>query len=263
MQLPLGIWLDKYGARKIQTALLLFAAADAAIFAMSTSLSGLWIGRALIGVGVSSCLMAPFKAYRQWYAPERLSQLTSWMLVAGISGALAATIPVTTAMPLVGWRGVFWIMAGLILPAATAIFFLLRKVEKEAAGQANAALKAAAPIAAAAQGDLSQRQDDYGRIFGSPYFRRLALLGTINHGTFIALQTLWAGPWMITVLGMSKEQTAQILFIFNFCLMLAYLGLSWWAPRHVSCHTAVSVAGLRCKSSPSAWAASLLYKVQC
>jgi MFS family permease len=114
--------------------LLLFAAAGAAIFAMSTSLSGLWIGRALIGVGVSSCLMAPFKAYRQWYAPERLSQLTSWMLVAGISGALAATIPVTTAMLLVGWRGVFWIMAGLILPAAAAIFFLLRKVEREAAG---------------------------------------------------------------------------------------------------------------------------------
>jgi hypothetical protein len=228
---------------------------------MSTSLSGLWIGRALIGVGVSSCLMAPFKAYRQWYAPERLGQLTSWMLVAGTSGALAAIIPVTAAIPLVGWRGVFWIMAGLILPAAAAIFFLLRKVERGAAGQADAALKTAAPIAAAAQGGLGQRQDGYGRIFGSPYFRRLALLGTINHGTFTALQTLWAGPWMITGLGMSKEQTAQILFIFNFCLMLAYLGLSWWAQRHLS--YAVSVAGLRCKSSLSAWAAPLLYKVQC
>jgi sugar phosphate permease len=87
MQLPLGIWLDKYGARKTESALLLFAAAGAAIFAMSTSLSGLWIGRALIGVGVSSCLMAPFKAYRQWYAPERLSQLTSWITDTESSGA--------------------------------------------------------------------------------------------------------------------------------------------------------------------------------
>jgi hypothetical protein len=65
----------------------LFAAAGAAIFAMSTSLSGLRIGRALIGVGVSSGLMAPFKAYRQWYAQERLSQLTSWITDTESSGA--------------------------------------------------------------------------------------------------------------------------------------------------------------------------------
>src|SRR3990167_4396729 len=63
LQLPLGIWLDKYGARKTEATLLLFAAAGAAVFAMSTSLAGLWLGRALIGAGVSACLMAPFKAY--------------------------------------------------------------------------------------------------------------------------------------------------------------------------------------------------------
>jgi sugar phosphate permease len=62
LQLPLGIWLDKYGPRRTESALLLFAAAGAAIFAVSTTLPGLWIGRAMIGIGVSSCLMAPFKA---------------------------------------------------------------------------------------------------------------------------------------------------------------------------------------------------------
>ena len=83
LQLPLGIWLDKYGPRKTESALLLIAAAGAAIFASSSTLAGLWLGRALIGAGVSSCLMAPLKAYRLWYAPERQGQLSSWMLVAG------------------------------------------------------------------------------------------------------------------------------------------------------------------------------------
>lgn len=225
LQLPLGIWLDKYGARRTEAALLLAAAAGAAIFAMSSSLAGLWIGRALIGAGVSACLMAPFKAYRQWFAPERQSQLASWMLVAGTLGALAATVPVTAAMPLIGWRGVFWIMAAMILAAAAAIFFLLRTAENTAAGQAT-------PTSAAAPAEAGQH--GYGRIFRNPYFRRLALIGLVNQGSFIALQTLWAGPWMITVLGMSKEQTAQILFAINFCLMLAYLGLGWWAPRHIA-----------------------------
>jgi threonine/homoserine efflux transporter RhtA len=50
----------------------------------------------------------------------------------------------------------------------------------------------------------------------------------------MALQSLWAGPWMMTVLGMSVEQTSHILFLFNLALLLAYLGLSWWAPRYVA-----------------------------
>ncbi|MES2535423.1 MAG: MFS transporter [Pseudomonadota bacterium] len=227
LQLPLGIWLDKYGARKTETALLMLAAAGAAIFAMGTSLTELWIGRALIGAGVSACLMAPFKAFRQWYAPQRQSQLASWMLVAGTSGALAATIPVAAAMTVVGWRGVFWIMAGLILLSAAAIFFLVGPVEAKAA-----AMQPPGPVAPRANAIAAA--GGYGDVFGDPYFRRLALIGAVCQGSFIALQTLWAGPWMVTVLGMTKNQTSQILFAFNFCMMLCYLGLSWWAPRHVS-----------------------------
>lgn len=223
LQLPLGIWLDKYGPRRTETALLLFAAAGAAIFAASTSLAGLWIGRALIGIGVSACLMAPFKAYRQWFAPERQSQLASWMLVAGTSGALAATVPVNAALPLIGWRGVFWTMSGMIVAAAAAIYFLLKKVE--------AAHTATQTLATVTQAD---DKTGYAQIFGNPYFRRMALLGAVNHGSILALQTLWAGPWMMTVLGMSQQQTARILFAFNLSLLLAYLFLGWWSPRHVS-----------------------------
>lgn len=232
LQLPLGVWLDKYGARRTESALLLFAAAGAVIFAMSSSLTGLWIGRALIGVGVSACLMAPLKAYRQWYAPERQSQLMSRMLVAGTLGVLATTVPVAAALPYIGWRGVFWVMAALILVAAAAIFVLLAPVEHKVAVQLDAAADANNPPARDA--NAGHKQDGYAHIFGNPFFRRLAPLGAINQGIFVALQTLWAGPWMITVLGMSVAQTSQILFVFNFCLLLAYLWLSWWAPRHVS-----------------------------
>ena len=117
MQLPLGSWLDKYGARRTESTLLLFAAVGAAIFAMSSTLTGLWIGRAMIGVGVSSCLMAPLKAYRVWYPAERQSQLGSWMLVFGTCGALTTTMPVAAILPIISRRGVFSIMSGLILLA--------------------------------------------------------------------------------------------------------------------------------------------------
>jgi predicted MFS family arabinose efflux permease len=220
MQLPLGIWLDTYGPRRTESALLLVAAAGAVVFATSTSLAGLWVGRALIGIGVSACLMASLKAYRQWFALEQQPQLASWMLVAGTAGALTATLPVTLALPLIGWRGVFWIVAALLLAVSAAIFFLLRGVEARFAD--------AAP-AAAGTGD-----GGYGRIFGNPYFWRMGVLGLINHGIFFALQTLWAGPWMTTVLGKTQQQTGEILFVFNLVLMLSYLALGWSAPRLVA-----------------------------
>ena len=58
MQLPIGVWLDRHGPRRTEATLLLFGAVGAVIFASSETLLGVWIGRALIGVGVSACLMA-------------------------------------------------------------------------------------------------------------------------------------------------------------------------------------------------------------
>ena len=253
MQLPLGIWLDKYGPRRTESALLLCAAAGAVVFATSATLTGLWIGRALIGIGVSACLVASFKAYRQWFALEQQPQLASWMLVAGTAGALTATLPVTLALPLVGWRGVFWIVAALLVAVSAAIFFLLRDVEARLADAPT--VGAAAPVAGG-----------YGHIFRNPYFRRMGLLGLINHGIFFALQSLWAGPWMTTVLGKSQQQTGEILFVFNLVLMFAYLLMGWSAPRLVargwSVHRliAVGIAGMvlsQCAMLltrvPSAW----------
>lgn len=219
LQLPLGIWLDKYGPRRTESALLLVAAIGAAVFATSDSLTGLWIGRALIGIGVSACLMAAFKAYRLWFAPEQQSQLASWMLVAGTAGALSATVPVTMALPEIGWRGIFWVVAALLLMVSAAIFLSLRGVERRFA--------AAALNASAGAGD----DGGYRRIFKRPYFRRMASLGMLNQGVFVALQTLWAGPWMTTVLGKSQQQASEILFMLNLALMGAYLALGWAAPR--------------------------------
>lgn len=221
LQLPMGIWLDKYGARRTEAALLVFAAVGAAIFAASTSLTGLWMGRALIGIGVSSCLMAALTAFRQWYAPERQAQLASWMLFSGTAGALSATVPVSLALPIVGWRGIFWIMSGLILLVAVAIFFLLQEAERQIPLVARVA-------------DPGVATQGYRTVFSNGYFQRLALLGSVYHGVFLALQTLWIGPWMITVLKLDPNQSSEVVFAFNLALMAGYLGLSWWAPKLVS-----------------------------
>lgn len=82
-QLPLGILLDRYGPRRTEAVLLLFAAAGALIFARAEETAGLIAGRALIGFGVSACLMAAFKAFVQWFPAERLAAVNGLQLAEG------------------------------------------------------------------------------------------------------------------------------------------------------------------------------------
>ena len=234
MQLPIGVWLDRHGPRRTESALLLFGALGAAIFGASDTLLGVWVGRALIGVGVSACLMAAFKAFRVWYPPERQSQLGSYMLVIGTAGALSATVPVALLLPVVGWRTIFFGVAAAMLLAAWVLFSRLRAVEQSM--PMHWPVRSPTENAAATAASIASAGDapGYGAIFADPYFRRMALLGAVHQGGFMALQSLWAGPWMMTVLGLSVERTSHVLFLFNLALLIAYLGLSWWAPRYVA-----------------------------
>ena len=129
MQIPLGIALDKFGVRRVESILLLIALAGTLVFAFSESLFGLTIGRLLIGIGVSACLMAAFTAYRRWFALEQQGQLASGMLVFGTVGALMTTVPVQLSLPYIGWRGIFIVMALLVLIGFIAIRFGLPRFD--------------------------------------------------------------------------------------------------------------------------------------
>lgn len=244
MQLPVGQWLDRRGVRRVETVLLLVAAAGALVFALAGSAATLWLGRALIGAGVSACLMASYTAYRRWFPTARQSQLSVWMLVAGSGGALMTTLPVQAVLPWLGWRGVFLVMAGLLLVSALALYRGLGRVERRSDRLARGAQRARADGADGAADSATNSADGaaqalpaaamaggYGALLRHPAFVRVLPFGLLNQAGFMAVQTLWIGPWLVDVLGFGPDRTAQILFLFNIALLAGYLLLGWLAPR--------------------------------
>lgn len=220
MQLPLGVWLDRFGSRRVHASLLLVSAVGCAVFVTAGEVTGLWVGRALIGAGVAGALMAALKGYRFWYPPERQYQLTAWMLVVGTGGVLSTTVPVQLALPAIGWRGVFWLAMALLVTASVAMFTLVPRDEE----RATAAIRAAAPSSGSAFGG-------YREVFGDAYFWRFAVAGVFAQSTFMALQTLWGGPWFVRVLGMSATEAAEALLVFNLALMMGFFAFGWVQPR--------------------------------
>lgn len=220
LQLPMGTWLDRYGPRRTEAALLIVAAVGCLVFAMAQTFLGTWIGRALIGAGVSGCLMAAYKGFREYFPLDQQSRLASWMLMAGTAGVLTTTIPVQWVVTITGWRPIFMVTGALLLISSAAIFFGLPRE--------NPSTVVNAPTAYNAQEARRYGLIDVAR---EPYFWRLALLGIVFTGGFIALQSLWLGPWLTNVLAYSPAAAANILFAFNLVLFWAYFAMSWLIPR--------------------------------
>lgn len=212
LQLPLGSALDRFGPKRVLIAFLGVAVLACAAFALARGFAALLAARMLIGVGVSACLMAPLTSYRRHFSAAAQWRANSWMLMTGSLGMLASTLPVQLLLPAIGWRGLFWAISALL---ASAIVVIVLLVPKD--------LPASAAPASDAAG--------YGAICRHPLFIRLLPLGFFNYGGLIAVQSLWAGPWLTDVAGRTPTAAAQGLFLINLSMLVSFLGWGALLPR--------------------------------
>lgn len=225
-QIPLGVILDRYGPRRVDAALLLSAAAGACIFALAQDAAQLTVGRALIGLGVSACLMASFKANVLFWPPQRMAFANGILLAFGGIGAAAATVPVQWLIAAIGWRSLFLGLAGMVLAASAYIWFAV----PERAGGA----------------ETSWREQIAGirRVMTARVFWTVVPATVAAQGSFLSYQGLWAGPWLREVAGFDAALTAQVLLFMGLAMIpgfaLSGLLLDWLGRRGVSERTVVA-----------------------
>ena len=205
-QLPLGILLDRYGPRRVEAALLLLAALGALLFAWGDSLGTLTLARALIGLGVSACLMASFKAFVLWFSPQRLPLVNALLLALGGSGALAATVPVEWSLELISWRTLFVVIACYGLAVAAAVYLVVPEHP-----------------AAPAHASMIQQVRGLREVFQDRYFWRITPLTTLSQGSVLAVQGLWAGPWLRDVAGLARDAVAFHLGVLAVAIVAGFL----------------------------------------
>jgi MFS family permease len=216
-QLPMGRWLDTLGPRQVVLRFLCVAVVGSLAFSWAQDFSGLLLARVLIGVGVSACLMAPLTGYRRWLPLHQQQRANSWMLMTGSFGMLASTLPVQWLLPLVGWRWIFVLLAGLVVLSMCLIYWRVPEWERTAPAEAPDQPR---------EGLLAS----YREVWQHPYFRRLSPMGFFNYGGMIAMQTLWAGPWMIRVTGETPLQAATGLFWVNVAMLITFSLWGWFTP---------------------------------
>lgn len=213
MQLPAGVLLDRYGPRRVEPVLLGVAALGALAFALADGVPGLLVARGLIGAGVSVCLMAPLKAIATWCPPERRASLSGWIMVAGGLGALAATAPLELALRVASWRTIFVVIAATTAGAAALIAWLVPDVPPQRDAGARAQWAGVRDV-------LAHRR-----------FWWIAPVAAIGIGQFMAVQGLWAVPWLVEVNGLDRAVAAQHLLAMGITMLGGYLALGLFATR--------------------------------
>ena len=212
MQIPLGYLLDRHGPKKVVSSFLLIAIIGTIAFALAKSFSGLLISRVLIGVGVSACLMGPLTGYRIWFADEYQQRANAWMLMVLSMGFVFSTLPVQILLPVIGWRWIFGLIAILILVIIFLTLLFIPKWENEVKNHEEKS------------GSLSD-------VWNNKFFRSTIPLGLFNYGGMVAVQTLWAGPWMVRVAGYNPLESATGLFWINVTMLFAFFIFGYILPK--------------------------------
>jgi MFS family permease/ParB-like chromosome segregation protein Spo0J len=209
-QIPVGILLDRYGPRRVQSVLSLVAAVGSTLFAVSDHFLMLLVGRALIGLGVASAMTAGLKALVLWFPEDRVPLLNGLMVMLGALGAVTATLPADLLLDWIGWRELFGLLAGLTVASAVMIYLVVPEATPATSGAVSLGLR---------------------KVYADPRFWRVAPLSASCIGTAWALQGLWAAQWFKDVEGLDRAGVVIHLFAMAVALSLGAILLGAAADR--------------------------------
>jgi MFS family permease len=197
LQIPMGPMLDRFNPRIIVTLFPLLGALGALIFSFGQTLTVSLGGRVLIGIGMASILVGSMKIFTLKFSPDKFATLVGSIMSIGTLGSIMAATPLAYLAATIGWRRTF-VFAGIITALfAFSIFIALgrdRETPKTCLPQGSPGLIQSARILL--------------RTFS---FWQIGAIVFFGYGTFVSLQGLWLGPYLMEIKGYSPIQTGNML----------------------------------------------------
>jgi len=203
-QIPLGIALDRVGARWTMVALGCTALCGALLFATAQGNGQAVAGRVLLGVGMSCNLMGALMLISTWFPVNRFAFLSGLLVSLGVLGNMAASTPLVLLSRTWGWRTTFFGIAAI--HALQILCFTLVTRDRP---------EGTAPLVQGETLDLGP----FKRLLTSFSYWAISLGSFVRYGFFVALQGLWAGPFLMAGLGLEAVAAGNVVL----CLSLGYM----------------------------------------
>ena len=235
MQIPISMYLDAIGPRIAMTALSLLGVAGALVFAWGDTVGSLVAGRLLLGAGMACSLMGTLKLITLWFGPLRFATISALVVSFGTLGNMTAATPLVLMVQSVGWRITFLIFAGINLLLTMMFFVVVRDRPKTPDFDQTPQV---------ASGDFRKILQNLLNLFREKDYWIISLSTFCRYGIFAAVQALWAGPYLMTVIGTSPVAAGNVLLCMSIGLIIGSPVCGWLSDIVFRNRKGVMIAGL-------------------
>jgi sugar phosphate permease len=235
MQIPVGIILDRWGARRLLTLLLAIAAAGSFLFALAPHYGWLLLGRALTGVGFCAAFISGLKLLSSWFPPKDLALWNGLFLAVSDAGMLLAGRPLVEASQRIGWSAVFVVAGALTALTAGAVWLWVRDEPAEI-GLPAVNLRPPAPRRSVLRDLLEIARLPLVWLMGAAFF--------CLSGIQISFQAVWAGPYLTDVYGLAPAVVGNLLMLIPIGQVAGNLVLGGIADRLLRSRSLTTVLGV-------------------
>lgn len=187
LQIPVGMWFDRYGARRTVAALSILTAIGSVLVADAANATDLIVGRTVIGLGCAASFMAVVVICSRWFAPAKLAAPLSWVFAASNVGTLAAATPLAWVTATIGWRNGFLALAALTVAVTVAFYIVVRDRPPNA------------PPPPARPETLRQIGKGLIEVFRTPGLVPVLSIHFFAYATLLTVLGVWSGPYLYNV----------------------------------------------------------------
>ena len=210
MQLPAGLLSDSLGPRKSVTLFLIIASAGSIIFGFAPTIKIAFLGRVLVGLGVSMVFIPTMKILSRWFHPHEFAFMAGILNAVGGIGVLAATWLLAVMTLFFGWRISFELIGCCTFIIVVLVWFVVRDRPEDKGWPSLGELgkekgKVSEPVK---QIPLLQGVH---QVISEKYFWPVALWFFFDCGIFFGFGALWGGPYLMDVYGMTRAQAGTVL----------------------------------------------------
>lgn len=230
-QLPLALSIDRLGARRVMTALSMIGVAGAAVFASARGEATATLGRVLLGIGMAGNLIGSMKAITRWFSPREFATVSGLLVALGTLGNVLATSPLAMLVRAVGWRGSFWWIAAATA-GLTSLFWIVVRDSPSPAPREESREVRPPPI------------QMLGRLLTSRDYWLISAGAFCRYGAYLAIQGLWAGPYLTQAVGLSDSGAAAMLLLLNLSFVAGAPAGGWLSDRVLRSRRSVALASL-------------------
>lgn len=211
-QIPVGLLLDRYGARKTTSAMQLLAVLSTVIFATADGAGLMFVARFATGLGFAASLMGTMVVAARWFPPDRFALISALVLAgAGGVGSLLAATPMALLADWLGWRGTFYVLAGATMLSTMAVYLF---------------------VVDAPEGHTYHKRRIEGvreslagliEVIRLPQLPYVLMLTTIGFSVLMTILGVWGGPYLHDVHGLDAVDRGNVLALLAIGNIIGFL----------------------------------------